>query len=175
VLETEPGVRKFVAYNKEGKVAGYAFYDPMYRDGKVYGYAASIVRTDEVRFGRLATAIHMVAAEKFRSEDVEVLNLCLAPFCKLKAGRFNDDWGTKMFFQASERFGNHIYNFKGLNFHKSKYRGVEKTLYFASNSALPSNDVYLAFLSADITRSYFSTMGRLMLGIVTAPFHRGGA
>ena len=167
VFSFEEDVRKFVAYDREGRVAGFVFYDPMYRDGKVYGYSANISRCDEQRFGRLATAVHMVAVEQFRAEGKEALNLCLAPFVKLEDGKFNDDWATSLFFRASERFGNAIYNFKGLSFHKAKYRGVEKSLYFASNSPLPSNDVYLAFLSSDITRSYFSTMGKLLWGVVT--------
>jgi len=168
VFEAEEEVRKFVAYDKEGRVIGFAFYDPMYREGKVVGYSANISRCDEQRYGRLATAVHMEAVEKFRSEGKEVLNLCLAPFVKLERGKFNDDFATKLFFKASERFGNDIYNFKGLSFHKSKYRGREKPLYYASNSRLPSNDVYLAFLSADITRSYWETLGRLFRGMLTA-------
>jgi lysylphosphatidylglycerol synthetase-like protein (DUF2156 family) len=168
VFEREEDVRKFVAYTREGQVAGFVFFDPMYRDGKVVGYSANISRCDEQRFGRLATAINMEAVEKFRAEGKEVLNLCLAPFVKLDCGKYNDDWGTKLFFQLSERYGNDIYNFKGLSFHKSKYRGTEKALYYASNSFMPSNDIYLAFLSADITRSYFSTLGRLFWGILTA-------
>jgi lysylphosphatidylglycerol synthetase-like protein (DUF2156 family) len=170
VFEHEPDVRKFVAYDRDGRVAGFVFYDPMYRDGQVYGYAANISRCDEQRFGRLATAVNMVAADQFKAEGKEVINLMLAPFVKLDDGRFNDDWATKLFFQISERYGNNIYNFKGLSFHKAKYRGVEKSLYFASNNPMPSNDVYLAFLSSDITRSYFSTMGRLLAGVVTAWF-----
>ena len=123
--------------------------------------------SSEQRFGRLATAVNMVAAEQFKSEGKEVLNLMLAPFAKLDGGKFNDDWATKLFFRISERYGNSIYNFKGLSFHKAKYRGVEKSLYFASNNPMPSNDIYLAFLSSDITQSYFSTMGRLLWGVVT--------
>jgi len=168
VYEHEEGVRKFVAYDQEGRVAGFAFYDPMYRDGKVFGYSANILRCDESRFGRLATAIHMEAIEKFRPEGAEMLNLNLAPFVKLEQGRFNDDLGCSLFFKLSARYGNDIYNFKGLSFHKSKYRGAEKCLYFASNSFWPSNDIYLAFLSADITQSYFDTMGRLLWGMFTA-------
>jgi lysylphosphatidylglycerol synthetase-like protein (DUF2156 family) len=169
VFGPEEGVRKFIARDRENNVVGFAFYDPMYRGGVVKGYSANISRFDEKRFGKLATAVHMEAIEKFRPEGVEVLNLCLAPFVKLDLGRFNDDWGTRFFFELSERYGNDIYNFKGLSFHKSKYRGVEKPLYFASNSLLPSNDVYLAFLSADISRSYFKTLGQLVWGILTAP------
>jgi len=164
----EPDVRKFVAYDRDGKVIGFVFYDPMYRDGRVYGYAASISRCDEDRFGRLTTAVHMTAMDVFKEEGKEILNLCLATFVKLDAGRFNDDWGMKMFFQMSERFGDNIYNFKGLSFNKSKYRGREKSLYLASNRLIASNDIYLAFLSSDITRSYFSTFGRLLWGMLTA-------
>ena len=167
IYEHEEGVRKFVAYDREERVAGFVFYDPMYRNGEVFGYSANILRCDESRFGRLATAIHMEAIEKFRPQGVEVLNLNLAPFVKLEQGRFNDDFGASLFFKLSARYGNNIYNFKGLSFHKSKYRGSEKCLYFASNSFWPSNDIYLAFLSADITQSYFETMGRLLWGMFT--------
>jgi lysylphosphatidylglycerol synthetase-like protein (DUF2156 family) len=169
VFEDEDDVRKFVAYDRDGGVVGFAFYDPMYRDGQVVGYSANILRCDERRFGRLGTAVHMEAAEKFKAEGKEILNLCLAPFVKLNRGKFNDDFGTSLFLRLSERFGNEIYNFKGLSFHKSKYRGAEKPLYYASNSLMPSNDIYLAFLSADITQSYFATLGRLIWGVVSPP------
>lgn len=168
VFDHEQGVRKFVGYDKDGEIAGYVFYDPMYRDGRVVGYAASISRCDEKRFGRLATAIHMEAVEVFRTEGVEILNFCLSPFGKLNNGKFNDDFGAKIFFQLSERYGDKIYNFKGLAFYKSKYRGTEKSLYFASNNLFPANDIYLAFLCSDITRSYFKTLGQLLLGMLGA-------
>ena len=168
VFEHEPDVRKFVAYDKEGHAAGFAFYDPMYRDGKVFGYSANISRCDEKRFGRLATALHMEAVEKFKAEGREVLNLMLAPCVGLERGKFNDDYSSKLFFELSEKYGNEIYNFRGLAFHKAKYRGAENFLYFASNSTWPSNDIYLAFRSADITRSYFSTLGRLVWGMINA-------
>jgi len=97
-----------------------------------------------------------------------VLNLNLAPFVKLERGKFNDDLGSSLFFKLSARFGNEIYNFQGLAFHKSKYRGTEKNLYFASNSFWPSNDIYLAFRSAGITDGYFRTLGLLLRGMVFA-------
>lgn len=170
VYKREPDVRKFVAFDRDGLPVGYVFYDPMYRDGKVCGYAANTVRCDEVRYGRLATAIHMSAIEVFRHEDVEVLNMCLCPFTNLDAGEYFDDLATHWFFKLSERYGGELYNFKGLSFHKSKYRGVEKPLYYASNSRFPSNDIYLAFLTSDIARSYFSTMGLLGLGFIKQTF-----
>ncbi|MDZ4289199.1 MAG: phosphatidylglycerol lysyltransferase domain-containing protein [Prosthecobacter sp.] len=165
VYQPEPDVRKFVAFNREGAAVGYVFYDPMYRDGKIYGYAANTVRCDEARYGRLATAIHMAAIEAFRPDGVEVLNLCLCPFSRIETGIFADSFITRWYFILSERFGGEIYNFKGLSFHKSKYRGSEKALYFASNGLMPWNDVYLAFLTSDISDGYFSTMARFGLGV----------
>jgi lysylphosphatidylglycerol synthetase-like protein (DUF2156 family) len=165
VFGHEEGVRKFVAYDSERRVAGFAFYDPMYRNGTVFGYSANIVRCDEERFGRLGTALHMEAMEKFKSEGRESLNLLLAPFGKLDCGNFNDDWGVKLFFKLSTRFGNSIYNFKGLSFHKSKYRGVERPLYFASNGILPSSDIYLAFASAGLADGGLTIFGKLIRGM----------
>jgi lysylphosphatidylglycerol synthetase-like protein (DUF2156 family) len=168
----ETDVRKFVAFNKEGKAVGYVFYDPIYRDGTVIGYAANIVRCDERTYGRLATAIHMAAMDVFKPEGKEVLNLMLCPFTRIDEGAHNDDKPTSWFFKISERYGNEIYNFKGLSFHKSKYRGSDRFIYFCSNSAWPSNDVYLAFLTSDITNSYFKTMGQLLKGIMKETFRK---
>lgn len=168
IFEHEEDVRKFVAFDRDGRVAGFVFYDPMYTAGRIIGYSANISRCDEQRFGRLATAIHMEAMEKFKAEGKEVLNLCLATFVKLNGGKFNDDRLSKLFFELSARYGNSIYNFEGLSFHKSKYRGRENFIYFASNNRWPSNDIYLAFRSADITRNYFSTLGQLVWGMITA-------
>ena len=164
----EEDVRKFVAYDKDGAVAGFVFYDPMYREGKVFGYSANIVRCDEQRFGRLATAVHMEAVEKFKAEGAESFNLLLAPFVKLDTGKYNDDWGAKVFLALTARFGDRLYNFKGLSFHKSKYRGAERPIYYASNSVFPSADIYLAFASAGVADGYLATLGRLLGGMIPA-------
>lgn len=170
VYAEEPGVRKFVAFDRHGVPVGYVFYDPMHRDGNVIGYSANTVRCNERTYGRLATAIHMTAMEVFREEGVETLNLCLCPFTDIEKGCFSDDLATKWFFKISRQYGGEIYNFDGLSFHKSKYRGCRKPLYYASNSAIPANDIYLAFLTSDIATSYWSTMGRLALGVMKGVF-----
>jgi hypothetical protein len=175
IFDHEEDVRKFVAYDKAGQVAGFVFYDPMYRAGTVFGYSANIVRCDERRFGRLATAVHMEAIEKFKAEGKEAFNLLLAPFVKLNDGKYNDDWGAKLFLATTARFGNHLYNFKGLAFHKSKYRGAEKPIYYASNSVFPSGDIYLAFASAGVADGYLSTLGRLFRGMILAKKRNGSA
>ncbi len=164
--QSETDVRKFIAYDKLGEIIGFVFYDPIYRSGVVVGYSANISRCDESRYGRLATAIHMEAVDLFREEGKETLNLMLAPFARLHLGKYNDDKIARLFFELSEKYGDQIYNFKGLAFHKSKYRAAEKPLYLASRSLFASNDVYLAYLTSDITQSYLSTMFDLIKGIL---------
>lgn len=171
IWESEPDVRKFIAYDRQGEIIGFVFYDPVYRNGNVIGYSANTSRCDESRYGRLATAVHMEAVDVFRCEGKEMLNLCLAPFVRLHLGKYNDDRITRLFFELSEQYGNQIYNFKGLAFHKSKYRVREKPLYFASKSLFTSNDIYLAYLTSDITQSYFSTMFMLLKGIMGGLFN----
>ncbi len=175
VWKSEPDVRKFIAYDKDGEIVGFVFYDPVYRAGQVVGYSANTSRCDESKYGRLATAVHMEAVDVFRGEGKESLNLCLAPFVRLNLGKYNDDRITRMFFELSEKYGNQIYNFKGLAFHKSKYRVKEKPLYFASKSLFTSNDIYLAYLSSDITQSYFSTVFRLVKGMLGGLFEKAPA
>ncbi len=173
VYQRENGVRKFLAFDKDDLPVGYVFYDPMYRQGRVYGYSANTVRCDEQNYSRLATAIHMQAMDVFREEGVETLNLCLCPFTNIEEGCFSDDAATRLFFKISRRYGGEIYNFDGLSFHKSKYRGTKRLLYYASNSAIPANDIYLAFLTSDIATSYWSTMAKLGLGIAKGLFASG--
>lgn len=157
VFEEEEDVRKFIAYQNEMPV-GFVFYDPMYKDGKVIGYSDNISRCDEAKFGKLSVAINMEAIDKFKEEGKEILNLCIAPFHKVGQGKMNDDGLTKMFFEFMYNYGDNVYNFKGLSFHKSKYRAREKPVYFASNGIMPVNDVYLAFKSSDIVTSYPETL-----------------
>jgi len=173
VYENEPDVRKFVAYDKDGVVAGFAFYDPIYRDGEPRGYAANTSRCDETNFGKLSTAVHMHAAEVFREEGKDVLNLCLAPFDKVDMGEYNDHWITKTFFKLCRRYGEGVYNFGGLSFFKSKYRANEVPKYFASNGLLPHNDVYLAYLSSGIVQSYFPMLAKFCWGVLTGVANDG--
>lgn len=170
VYETERDVRKFIARDEDGQLAGYVFYDPIYRDGKVIGYCNNTTRTDEKRFGKLHTAINMAALDIFRKEGKEEMNIGLAPFFRLEEGKYNDDPITEMFFKLNWKYGNQTYNFRGLCHHKLKYRGKTLPKYFASNSFFPSNDVYLAYLSANIVSGYWNSLWRLGKEILTETF-----
>ncbi len=157
VYTQEEDVRKFLAFC-DNEIVGFAFYDPIYENGKIIGYSDNLSRCDEERFGKLSVAMNMEAIDKFKKEGKRTLNLCLAPFDKVENGTMNDDFLTKSFFKFMYNYGEEVYNFKGLSFHKMKYRANNIPVYFASNGVMPVNDVYLAFKSSDIAKSYFDTI-----------------
>lgn len=165
IYEYEHDARKFAAYELDGSIAGYVFYDPIYKDGKVIGYSATTPRTNESKYQHLTTAIHMAAMDIFREEGKEVLNLCLSPFTDMDRGIYNDDKFFKKILELTAKFGENIYNFKGLAFHKSKYRGNLKPIYLATKSRIPTNELYLAFNKADIANSYGTMILQLLGGI----------
>ena len=170
VFSYEQDVRKFLAFDQAEKIIGFAFYDPIYTDGKVIGYAANMVRTDEVRFSKLTVGIHMAAIDIFKKEGMKEFNLCLAPFDEIEKGKYNDDRLSKIMFNFSRKYGDGVYNFKGLSFAKRKYNADKKYLYFLSNGIFPSNDIYLTYLAANISKGYFSMLGKLIFGFFKIKF-----
>jgi len=166
VYSQEQDVRKFFARTKDGELVGYAFYDPIYEDDSVVGYSANTVRCDESNYRKLSIAINMVACEKFKDEGVKEFNLCIAPFDKTDRGKFNDHAFTSSFIKLLRRYGDRVYNFGGLSFYKGKYRAEEKQVYMASRGLIPANDLYLAFKSSDIAKSYMGVVGNLLAGMV---------
>jgi lysylphosphatidylglycerol synthetase-like protein (DUF2156 family) len=165
IFRSEDGVRKFFAYDSQDSLVGFAFYDPMYRDGRVLGYSANIVRCDETKLKKLSVALNVTAARKFREEGVEKLNLCIAPFDKTEIGKFHDDLPTKQFIEFARKFGSRVYNFEGLSFYKGKYHSPGTPIYFGSNSLMPINDLYLGFLASRIASGYPKLIKDLLMGI----------
>ena len=127
---------------------------------------------DESKLKKLSVAINAIAGKKFQQEGKKVLNLCVSPFDKIEQGKFNEDFLVKKFIQIARNYGHRAYNFAGLSFYKSKYRGKEKQLYFASQSLIPLNDLYLGFLASGIANSYFGLIGKIMTGVVEKTFQK---
>lgn len=141
VYEAEPDVRRFIAKTPDGDLVGYAFYDPIYQNGMVIGYAANIIRTDENRFAKLVPALHMMALEKFKAEGLTVLNLLIVPFNGRQNSMFNDCRHSAWLGDLILKYGNQLYNFAGKARHKDKYRGVAKPMYVATNGFSALHDV----------------------------------
>lgn len=150
VFEDEPDVRKFVAMQNED-VIGFVFFDPMYRDGKPYGYMANILRTLGERSYSITDYIILEAMDKFRAEGLEVLSLGFSPFCDIAdTGEFKFSKPLHDVFRYTFEHGNHLYSFKTLAFHKERYRpespgASDMKVYSATKHLLPLFTLYGVF------------------------------
>ncbi|WP_303290042.1 DUF2156 domain-containing protein [Marinobacter sp. SS5-14b] len=124
VFNDEWGVRKFYAYIDD-KLAGYVFFDPWFQDGQVAGYCANILRASP-EMNRLGVLDHIVlqAMSQFRSEGVPEVSLGIAPLHGVRPWA-GDRQGLRWVQHGLYRYGNRLYAFAPLAYHKSRYRGRE--------------------------------------------------
>lgn len=129
---SEPFVRKLYAFAKE-KLVGFAYYDPLFRNGSVVGFHAMTNRygLDAPKGTSYLMDLSMVRI--LQEEGVPKFTLGFSPFSQVGAGehfRFNQL--TKLNFRFAYRCLNVLYNFRGQELRKRKYRGRVEPLYFAS-------------------------------------------
>lgn len=133
---------------KNGEIAGYSLFHPYYLDNKIIGYHEIIPQ----RYGNSPKGSRVLilvkAMEQFASEGVQFLNLGLSP---LRPGKISDEFScsmtNKVSYSVRENFskiifnyGNFFFNFKGLAFHKSRFRGIETSTYLASKNSYSLTD-----------------------------------
>ncbi len=163
IYSSEIDVRKFISRDPNGKLIGFAFYDPIYENGAIIGYSATINRTDIHHYKKLVVTLNMFAAQKFKEEGKYFLNLHLSPFDNIKYGKYNDDYLVKLFFNLSRNFGEKLYNFAGLSFIKSKYRGNTTYKYSASNRFFTISDIFSSYLKSGIIDGKLSTFFKSLI------------
>ncbi len=137
VFTDEWGVRKFYAWQGD-RLLGYVFFDPYYRDGQLKGYCANIIRTRaEAGVSAVADFIVLSAMQTFRAEGIEEVSLGLSPLHRLQPVK-----GERRLFrrlmQLMYRFGNRLYAFQGLAYHKTRYRPQESPRFMCLPPELPS-------------------------------------
>ncbi len=139
----------------DGRLVGLSVFDPMWWQEQVVGYAEVIPRRAiEVPKGT-RTCILIEAMAQFASEGIERVSLGLSPLAAeydtaddLVNARF-----TEWLMQQVYRFGSRIFNFKGLAFHKSRFRGEERTVYLAGTSRAAIQDLW---------RIYYLVTGKVL-------------
>lgn len=128
---TEPGTRIFAA-RMRGAFCAFTVLDPIYRDGRVTGYCVSILRHSDDAPEGACDCINLHVAAQFRAEGVPTLNLGVSPFHRIEELARTDGRGSLpvyLIFHALHRWGDPIYHFRGLSFHKSRYRATETPVY----------------------------------------------
>jgi len=146
VFEDEPDVRKFYAFQDDALV-GFAFFDPLYQDGATIGYYADIHRNLPSTPKGTSYLLAIEAAKQFKDEGKQRLELGISVLSHLDDPEpFPHSSFTKAYLNWSYRTLNDVYNFKGLEFHKQRFRGKERTIYYASKNKftfLEITDLYL--------------------------------
>jgi phosphatidylglycerol lysyltransferase len=137
VLDDEPDVRKFFVFDRDNKLIGFAFFDPIYESDQVVGYITSIKRHRPDADLKVAQAIYRFAIETFQREGRKWLFLGISPMAGVRDTRFRSrNWLVKKaFLRVYENgfFNRFIYPLQGHALHKRQYGGVEEQTYFAFN------------------------------------------
>lgn len=135
VTDEEHDVRKFFAFAGT-TLLGYVHFDPLYEYEQVIGYTANIVRMHPHAPNGTVDAIKIAAIEQFRSEGKRTLSL---GYCPLGGMAADDLLANNSFLTWLCRMCGHyadwLYSFRGLYFHKHRYAGEERPVYFATRTS----------------------------------------
>jgi lysylphosphatidylglycerol synthetase-like protein (DUF2156 family) len=138
--EDEYMTRTFFAY-KDGQMIGYITFDPMCKDGHINGYYADICRIRPNSPNGTMDLITDVAREKFKDEELKYLSLGISPLSKMNSEHGFDNPVLTMILEANYRYGNKMYAFKNLDFHKGAYReggqSIARPTYFITKGLVP--------------------------------------
>lgn len=131
VFGDEWRVRKF--YCMQGlKILAYVFFDPYFKDGKLVGYCANILRALPERECNGAIDYTILEAIKvFQAEGIPELSLGVAPLSNIQKDQ-NDRKGARWFSQLFYNYGNRLYACKAVAYHKSRYRPIETSWYLCT-------------------------------------------
>lgn len=133
LLRSEPGVRIFTG-RIDGAPVGFVIMDPMYRAGRVIGYTVTILRHLPDSPEGTVDYINLEAMAQFATEGVPMLSLGVSPFHRLPELAAKEGTGALpvyWVYRFLTGWGNWIYHFHGLSFHKSRYRANEIPVYTA--------------------------------------------
>ena len=136
VLAEEPEVRKFLAFDRDRRLAGFAFFDPVYQSGETVGYLCSAKRTNEAANPLLGHALTARAIETFKAEGKACLFLGLSPARITGPDEFAHSRQVRRTLDLLYRSGwvnRHLYSLKGLSEYKAAFGGIEDPAFCAYN------------------------------------------
>lgn len=136
-MDFTEGTRRFFAY-KDGKMIGFIFFDPVYENGQVVGYVPNISRASEQFPAGIFYSIMSYAFEQFKAEGIPSVFLGLSPLALDYPPLAMESKFLRWMLEKTAQYGNFLYNFKGIDFTKSRFRGEEEATYAVHRKALPT-------------------------------------
>jgi lysylphosphatidylglycerol synthetase-like protein (DUF2156 family) len=134
ILDDEIDVRKFFAFDREGHLQAFAFFDPIYEDGRIVGYLCSTKRRLPEADKLIGYAILHSAIQSFQDEGKETLSFGLSPLCGVADRKLSGNRLMNFAFRAvygSRLFNQFIYSFQEFAAHKSAFCGSAEQTYCA--------------------------------------------
>lgn len=136
-LRDEPAVRKFFILDAAGQPIAFAFFDPLYENGRLIGYLSATRRWLPEADPLAAYFLVRRAIETFQAEGVARLYFGLMPFHRIEDQEFEKDWLTRRAFRfiytnpLAQRF---VYPTQSLARHKESYGGELRETWCAMNT-----------------------------------------
>lgn len=144
LMSYKEGTRYFYAY-QNGEAVGFVFFDPIYRNGKLVAYVPNISRACSSFKQGLWYPMMAHAMEVFKAEGVEYLDMGLIPLMLDDEMEVQESRSLRSVQNLISKWGNSLYNFKGLGFAKSRFQGrIEKT-YCCHRSRFPGFAMFAMF------------------------------
>jgi len=137
-IEDKQDVRYFWAF-QDDQLIGFAFFDPMYRHGDVYGYIHNIARLNDACPNGTNDLIILEALQTFKDEGRQVLSLGLSPLAGIEDDKLPCHRGISRILKFMFKHCEFVYPFQGNFFHKEKYRSKKQQTYLA---ILPNSNLY---------------------------------
>ncbi|WP_199724711.1 DUF2156 domain-containing protein [Noviherbaspirillum saxi] len=137
LIDYREGTRYFYAYHG-GEAVGFVFFDPIYQNGKLVGYVPNISRSSANFKQGLWYALMAHAMEVFKAEGVAYIDLGLVPLMMDRSVEPQESRLLRGTMSVIRERMDFLYNFKGLEFAKSRFQGTVEKTYCAHRSALPA-------------------------------------
>jgi lysylphosphatidylglycerol synthetase-like protein (DUF2156 family) len=142
VLGDEVDVRKFFAFDRDGDLVAFSFFDPVYQDGQVASYVAAFKRRLPEVDPLMCSAIMQFAIDAFQREKRKSLYFGLSPLADIEDKDFRHSAFLSLNFRHAFQcplFNRFVYPLLGHATHKRRYGGTAEQTYFAFNTgwALP--------------------------------------
>ncbi len=143
-MDYTEGTRRFYAY-KGDEMIGFIFFDPIYENGQIVGYVPNISRAS-AKFPQGIFYMLMVQAfEKFKEEGIPFIFLGLSPLALDYPPKAFESKVLRWMLEFTAKHLNFLYNFKGIDFTKSRFRGVEEPTYVLHKHAMPAKNFVSMF------------------------------
>lgn len=141
IYEDEPFVRKFYSIDAYNNLQGFIFFSPIFKEGRVTGYCTDIMRASaKAPYGHVAYMI-LQAINKFKKEGKDFLSLGLSPEINNAKASMRHDKLTHHSLKFLYKYGNNLFNFKGIYRYKKQFRGITKPSYIATRRRIPASEL----------------------------------